>query len=195
LAACYDHKVNIWPIATPNLNHVDDDYGVAFRKSTAYYRGNDSVWLRKVGEYNVPYNVGLFIRGFGGEILRGFYQTTQMKIAEVNSKQLSRAYDVNAGSNFTRTSFDEFIEISSFKQENFLGRDVNDLFYWEHRMGTWGSIAMSEADLAARSLVGYNSRNLYDKFFGLDFALRDARKPFYDIINRFSPEISAVKVI
>lgn len=189
----YNLEVDVWPIKSPSLNDADNEIGYAFRRSTAYYRGIDSGWLHKLMKKNLPYDNHIFVRGFGGEVLRGFYQKTNGNIKEANAIQLSNAYDVNSGSRITREAFRDFIKTTQFNQ-GLMGRNPNDLFYWEHRMGTWGSIAMSEADIASRSLVGYNSRALFDAFLSLDYELRETRESFFDVVKILAPKLSDIPI-
>ncbi|HWM30653.1 MAG TPA: hypothetical protein VNO69_02985 [Methyloceanibacter sp.] len=47
------------------------------------------------------------------------------------------------------------------------GYDINDIFYWEQRIGMWGAAMHNEMDAAVLSLTGYNSRRLYALALGL----------------------------
>lgn len=194
IASKYNHKVDVFQLSSPRLNDADSDLSKAFRLSTGNYRGIDNSWIHHLKKYCISYKEGLFVRGFGGEVMRGFYQKTKNKVTEVNPRQLSNAYDVNAGSKYTIGAFDSFISESSFHAEAFLGRDANDMFYWEHRMGTWGSVAMLEVDLINKSLSAYNSRYLFDVFFGLNFHHRESRESFHDVFDKMAPEISVKKI-
>jgi len=100
---------------------------------------------------------------------------------------LANAYDVNAGSAITRRLFRDFMDLVGFDSKFLHGRDPNDLFYWEHRMGIWGSSAMSEVDLAQCSLAGYNSRNLFDTFLALPWESRSARLAFHQATRELAP--------
>jgi hypothetical protein len=110
--------------------------------------------------------------------MRGFYQHTGKKISKISMFQLADTYDVNAGSRITRSLFQDMMDRVSFSSESLMGYDANDMFYWEHRMGTWGSVSMSEADLAMPSMVAYNSRNLFKTFMALPQAVRASRSAF-----------------
>ncbi|GAA1128874.1 hypothetical protein [Arthrobacter flavus] len=191
LANAYDLKVKVWPLSNrQSLNDSDTDMGYAFRRSTGYYRGAGSAWVEKLWSHNLDPMNSVFIRGFGGEILRGFYQQMTKQIRRINPVQLSDTYDINAGSSVTRSFFEEMIQTTSFSSEAIHGLDPNDIFYWEHRMGTWGSLSMSEADLAVPSMVGYNSRNLYAAFMSLGAELRSSRLAFDEVVRRRAPKLS-----
>lgn len=183
-----------FPVKSPaRLNDAQDEISYAYRKNTGYYRGIDGGWQRHF--FGVDYDESVFVRGFGGEILRGFYQGTSNQIKRVNARQLSNAYDVNSGSDITRRYFDEFIHTTDLTEERCFGYDPNDLFYWEHRMGTWGSIALTESDVSIRGMSGYNSRNLYKIYMSLDWGIRSRREPIYNAVSALSIALGAAPYI
>ncbi len=180
LAACYGLTRDIYPVVTkPTLTDASDAFSYAYRRSTAYMRGSTALWPKRLALQNFDYADTRFVRGFGGEVLRGYYQGMKTRIGAINERQLANAYDINAGSFITRRLFRDFMDIVSFDVDSLHGRDPNDIFYWEHRMGIWGSTAMSEVDLAQCSLAGYNSRNLFDLFLALPWESRTARIAFH----------------
>jgi len=128
-----------------------------------------------------------YSRGFGGEILRGFYQGKGDEITEVDPKQFAKAYGVMQGSPFVVDSFRHFIASSDFSSLD--GVDINDVFYWEHRMSGWGALAVAETDILACTFVGYNSRRLYNAFFNRPFAERAERFAFKKAILHFNPTL------
>ena len=164
----------------PSLNEADTVFDHAFRRSSAYLRTNRIAWLESLAALNPDYQ-GMFVRGSGGEVLRGFYQTSRHPIRACHPNVLAIAYDVNAGTQVTREAFRRFIERTGFSEEAFAGRDPNDMFYLEHRMGVWGSAVLSEADLAIRSMPGYNDRHLFETFFRLSLQDRQSRESFEQV--------------
>ncbi len=183
-----------FPVKSPaRLNDARDEVSYAYRRNTGYYRGIDGGWQRHF--IDVDYGNSVFVRGFGGEILRGFYQATSNRISRVNARQFSNAYDVNSGSSVTRWYFDEFIQATDLSEERCFGYDPNDLFYWEHRMGTWGSIALTESDVSIRGMSGYNSRNLYKAYMSLDWNCRSARLPIHRAVSVMSRALGEVPYI
>ncbi|WDF32133.1 hypothetical protein PTW37_09595 [Arthrobacter agilis] len=184
-------EAHIWPILNRfTLNSADDTLSHAYRLATGYYRGVGSPWLGRLFSLGEEIRDGVFIRGFGGEVMRGFYQPLKRNIVEVNARQLSNAYDVNSGSNITRRLFEDMMHRTAFTSDRLLGYDPNDLFYWEHRMGTWGSISLTEADLAMPAMVGYNSRNLYTTFMRLSEADRASRNAFEMAAVKLAPRLA-----
>jgi hypothetical protein len=195
LAGVYGLDAQIW--AVPNkmtLNASDNDFSHAYRRATSYYRGSGSPWLENLVEVGKDAEEAVFIRGFGGEVMRGFYQNFSKKIRKVSVFQLADAYDVNAGSAVTRAFFSQMMEKTSFNEESLHGYDPNDIFYWEHRMGTWGSIAMAEADVALPSMVAYNSRNLFQTFMRLPESVRASRNAFDLATLELAPALKDVAI-
>jgi hypothetical protein len=152
-------------------------------------------WLVPLMRRNPQHDRGRFIRGSGGEILRGFYQGGSTRIGRIGPAQLAHSYGVSAGSALVRGAFARFIDTTGFTEDRLMGWDPNDMFYWEHRMGTWGSLALAEADLAARSLAGFNARNLFATFMALDWPLRAARRGITEAIAELAPEIAGLDMV
>jgi hypothetical protein len=144
----------------------------------------------------------VFIRGYGAEIVRGFYNLPSgssrrapkrrglrrqmgrllpaspprpVAVEEPDPAELLRAYDssmrVDPGAEHVRlglAAFTGFAERASFDDDlTRFGFDLSDLFYWEHRMGMWGSAKHNEMDPAVLSIAGFNSRPMYEAAFGL----------------------------
>lgn len=168
--------------APPQLDTASTEFAVTFRQNTGYVRGNNSSWVEHYA--NFPPTDHVFVRGFGGEIMRGFYP----KMKEANPQSLSNLYDVNAGSRMSRDAFAEFIEVARWGEESLRGYDPAGMFYWEHRMGIWGSIALSESDMAFRGVPGYNSRDLFKAFMGLPLEV-DPRSIFEMAVVELLPAL------
>lgn len=164
LAAKVGQDVEIIKMAAPApIDASSTPFAVAFRHNTGYVRGNGSnaSWI----EYflDAPADNHLFVRGFGGEVMRGFYAD----IDEATPATLAELYGVHAGSSISRNAFAAFLEAAGWNPNSLLGYKPSDLFYWEHRMGVWGSSALAEFDMACRCIPGYNSRELFSAFMGL----------------------------
>src|SRR5690606_28213336 len=59
-------------MAPPLLDETAGPFAGAFRRNTGYVRGSNSAWV----EYFARQEIGdpIFVRGFGGEVMRGFYR-------------------------------------------------------------------------------------------------------------------------
>ena len=73
------------------------------------------------------------------------------------------------------------------------GHDVNDLFYWEHRVGMWASASMNGFNGACRSMVGYNSRTMFEAAFGLKAEERFTKELLIQLARRYNPAIGDVR--
>src|SRR5690606_20898630 len=112
-------------------------------------------------------------------------------ISEGNPKSLAHLYDVNAGSNLTRSAFERFIEVSEWAKLAQLRHRPHEAFYWEHRMGIWGASALAESDMAFRGIPAYNSRHVFEVFLGLS-AEHDRRQLFEKAISELAPSLDQV---
>lgn len=170
----------------PRLDSAVTPFATCFRRNTGYVRGNNSGWVEHfAGRSSEDL---LFIRGFGGEVMRGFYSP----IPTISPAALANTYDVNAGSAYTRDAFLRFIGVAKWGVDTLHGHALNDLFYWEHRMGTWGSSALSESDMAFRSVPGYNSRALFTAFMGIAPEVRRESGIFEEAVARMMPSLAEV---
>ena len=171
--------------APPHLDTAASSFAVTFRQNTGYVRGNNSGWVEHY--HQSPLRGRVFIRGFGGEVMRGFYDI----IDELSPSSLSNLYDLNAGSKFSQEAFAKFIEIADWSVFSSRNYKLSELFYWEHRMGIWGASALSESDMSFRSIPGYNSRDLFTTFMGLPDEI-DRRDIFERAVTALLPELADV---
>lgn len=172
--------------APPPLDHAASDFAVAFRRNTGYVRGHNAGWVEHYANENDEDL--LFIRGFGGEVMRGFY----FDIPGISPAALAHTYDVNAGSCYSRDAFQRFIEVAQWRAKSLFDYALSDLLYWEHRMGTWGAVALSESDMAFRSAPGYNSRLLFSSFMGMAPDVRRKSGIFEEATGRLAPHLAVI---
>lgn len=170
--------------APPPLDDLLTPFAAAFRRNTGYVRGNNSAWVE---HYAGQYPEHVFVRGFGGEVMRGFYPELQ----SITTSALAQLYDVNAGSRASRDAFTHFIDHAGWEAERLFNHPLAGQFYWEHRMGTWGASALLESDMAFRSIPGYNSRELFEVFLGLDPEV-NRRDIFEAAVKELQPGISSI---
>lgn len=145
----------------------------------------------------------VFIRGYGGEILRGFYNVSRSPMQNVSVPELFRAF--NSGLKIRPPSdeyttigiraFEEFSERANYSTAfSDLGYDVNDVFYWEQRMGMWGSAMHNEMDAALQSMTAYNSRWLYESAFGLPDEVRLTKTLLRELTRRYDEGLADLEV-
>ena len=147
------------------------------------------------------YDNGTFVRGYGGEIIRGFYNLRQRKMTGSGVEEMVEAYgssmkDKEQDARYWRIVTDAFEEFSDVCDYSDLkGFDVNDVFYWEHRMGIWGACMHNEMDAAVYSTTGINSRRLFE----LSYGRSDEERLSKDFLNRIVvanvPAMASVKVV
>lgn len=144
----------------------------------------------------------IFVRGYGGEILRGFYNPIAPPKSAFGAAEMARLYgDVASSAGATAASyraavtrcFADFHEAGGFDKVGDLGYDPHDVFYWEHRMGMWGSAMLNEMDPAIYSLVGFNSRRMYELAFGLPSAQRLTKDLLRTIVARIDPWLAGLR--
>lgn len=115
-----------------------------------------------------------FIRGLGGEVLRGF-PSYGNRLPDLSPRSMTLAY--SAGKRrcgrsapyvaYCDKAFAGFRARANYEGVEGFGIRPQDLFYWEHRMAMWGANMMNEMDPGCYSLIAFNSRPLYAAAFGL----------------------------
>jgi asparagine synthetase B (glutamine-hydrolysing) len=174
----------------------------------------------------------VFVRGYGAEIIRGFYNFRNPNpralrghpvrrrlrawsgavrglapnarrgvIGAMTAGELLTAYDssmrgVRAGEEHRRlglAAFEGFIERANYDERLVrLGFDLDDLFYWEHRMGMWGSAKHNEMDPAALSISGFNDRSVYEIAFGMNPRERLTKELLLRVVRRYDERMAAI---
>lgn len=191
VAERYGATREVYAIRTQTTEEdVSDPFAYAYRRSSSYLRGRTAIWQKRLAEKGFDYASTRFIRGSGGEVLRGFYQKTRRSIRYVNALNRARAYSINVTSPTTLKQFCRFMRVADFSTRGLRGWDANDTFYWEHRMGLWGSASLSEADLALPALAGYNSRNLFVRFMRLPWPERKDGRSFQKATMPLAPKLA-----
>jgi hypothetical protein len=173
-----------------------------------------------------------FVRGYGAEVIRGFYNfrnpnpralrahplrrrlrawggavrrlgpnARRGAIARITAPDLLTAYDSSmrkprADETHTRlglAAFEGFIERANYDERLVrLGFDLDDVFYWEHRMGMWGSAKHNEMDPAVLSISGFNDRRVYEIAFGMDPRERLTKELLHRVVRRYDEQMAAI---
>ena len=139
----------------------------------------------------------VFVRGYGGEIIRGFYNIQPDPMTAASPREFGRMYQKRNPKlhPFVQRAFEGFWERANWDKLDGFGYDVNDLFYWEHRMGMWGAMMLNQMDSAVECWVGMNSRPLYRAAFGLEPRDRLTKALFTEAIERLHGPLSTVPVL
>lgn len=147
----------------------------------------------------------MFIIGYGGEIVRGFYQKGGRDGRQsLDPEQMARLFGTGSKAAdesaedyraFVRRSFGQFFTESRFDRQAMKGHDPYDLFYWEHRMGMWGAAKLNVIDVAMRCLPGINSRRLFEAAISLPDDRRLSKEIFARYVMSRVPEFGKIPVV
>lgn len=161
--------------------------------NTGYWRGR-SLLPAQVAETARPGDV--FVRGYGGEILRGSYHSSQFAYGAEPHRLMVRLYMTRAVRDpgavytaFTGRAFGEFMDRANYVAIP-AGFDMGDMAYWEQRMGMWGACLHNEFDVAMFSHTGINSRVLYQAAMSLDLGVRLGKQLIELLIQRYDPVLA-----
>jgi hypothetical protein len=146
-----------------------------------------------------------FVRGYGAAILRGFYNEPWRRnrpLSDLTPREMSRAYMAGLRGSppgrrwqaLVEDLFDRLAARTGMDAALRYGHDPSDIFFWEHRLGTMGAGMLNEMDAALPSLVGFNSRPLFDVAFGLPPQDRFSKKLLLNVVERFNAELSSIPV-
>jgi hypothetical protein len=89
-------------------------------------------------------------------------------------------------------AFRQYLDLVRFDQRS--GYDAFDLFYWEHRMGTWHSQVVLESDPAFESHSLLNARAVLQPLMAVPVADRMAGTVFQRIIRQRLPELDDIPI-
>lgn len=146
-----------------------------------------------------PHEGHAFIRGYGGEILRGFpaYQDIlpDLSVESMTTSYSSSIRKCQPSPEYRALCegwFAEFRQRANYAGLEAFGYKPMDYFYWEHRMGMWAASMLNEMDPALLALVGFNSRPLYVAAFGLADEIRLSKQLLVSIIEIYDPALAAI---
>ena len=160
--------------------------------------------LKRIEEVQTLSNPPCFVMGYGGEIIRGFYQVKRRDESRpFNAETMLQMFGVKGQngevdrhvSGFIARTFREFYRDGNFAPKYHRGYHPADLFYWEHRMGMWAALTMETIDPAMHCLVGINSRRLYEAGLNLPTRLRLSKEVIRRYILARAPEIGKITVV
>lgn len=102
----------------------------------------------------------------------GFYRRRTEH--DITAERLAYLY---SRSPFGRTeavvnAYADFIDYAEFYPERLEPIDYHDLFYWENRIGRWGSQRIQEVDMAHLVMLPFNSRRIIEALLGPELSER-----------------------
>lgn len=169
------------------LDEAPDDFVDVFMKNNSYMSDPD----RAHGIYNFLDKLPdgrVELRSNVAEVGRAFYRNYIMKPPErIDPRNFTKLY-YRVNSNDVLEKFDQFFKLADFNSENMYNYDPYDLYYWEHRMGSWFSTWMTDKDLSHDNFIVYNNRELLKNMLSVDMKYRKGDYVFLKTIEELWPE-------
>lgn len=136
----------------------------------------------------------LHIRSNVLEIARGFY--TKNTVNQKNSfdgRKLSRLYK-RALSDDSIGPFEEFISLTNFNSQSLRGYHYSDIFYWEHRLGSWLGPMISFNRFSCDTFILYNCRRILTLLLSQSIETRNNAYLILELIRNLWPEVLNVPI-
>jgi hypothetical protein len=160
------------------------------------FRGSSPLAAEMYG-FCARFPSAVFVRGHGGEIVRGFYNLESDPMENASPVEMARVYRAARPSEYaslSRAAFEDFHQRADYEGIDRYGFDINDIFYWEHRMGMWAGAMVNELDAAVLSFPGINSRAVYEAAFGLPREERLTKNLLRRVVQRYDPQLAEIAV-
>lgn len=133
---------------------------------------------------------GLHLRSNLGEIGRAFYFTNGKTLPPFGRssdlKNLTRIRGIPAAAGL----FDDFLKRADYA--GIFDYPPYDMFYWEHRMGTWHSGVVMSFDAAFDTHILFNFRKMLVNMLRVPFEERKAGLVMHYIVSKLWPEVEEV---
>jgi hypothetical protein len=180
-----DHEMLF--VASPK----DTDFDAMMNKNTTFSHARS---VAKAYYDHLP-NEALHVRSNLFEIGRCYYRNMGIHPKKVSAH--SMRYILANGKSFdlpTFDAFEEYVHMTDFNAAMALGYDGLDLFYWEHRMGSWMTPILHESDIAHDTHVLINARSVLVKLLGVPLKDRMTGAAFRRVIALAWPELAEIPV-
>jgi hypothetical protein len=142
----------------------------------------------------------LFVKGLGGEVMRGPFNSRQKAHLPSDTHE-NLAYALYAGQvrrdagkgyeTTTREAIRGYLERANYG-DDLHGLDPGDLIYWEQRMGTWTAVQHAEFSVVLNSHSAMNSRRMFATAWGLPDEDRFGPRLLQRIIEHYDPKLAAI---
>jgi hypothetical protein len=150
----------------------------------------------------------VLLRGLGAAVVRVFYADRLWPMRFASADEMARVYltpakvgnsTLNPASDRAYTAltaqyFAKLTELCHYDEIDFKKYDINDVFYLEHRLGSWGANCNNETDTALFSMITFNSRRLYEIAWSLPLEERKKKSLFMDVIRSIDPGAAAIGI-
>ena len=143
------------------------------------------------GIYNSPLKEMTCLKGNCSEIARCFYFSDGKKRTIDNHKQIMALEKGWSSIDFIDVRIKEWFDKTKPVCDEY-GYDILDIFYWEHRMGSWQSSSQLEWDISQESFTPYNNRELMEVMLSIESKYRSepgGYTLYKDIIKESWPEL------
>jgi hypothetical protein len=177
----------------------DDPVTWVAGQNSGGFRGRSRVARGMLDAYGTGDDT-VFVRGWGAEVMKGYYQHGFVQLSDLTLDDMCAAYSqglrgAGPAARYRETveaAFAGYLERGAFGGLTGLGYDPNDIFYIEHRMAMWCGSVMNEVDAAMPTFVGFNARQLYLAAWRLPREARLTPQLLLRLCARFDPAIAAV---
>jgi hypothetical protein len=130
----------------------------------------------------------LHIRSSHFEIARRWFRRLGQTRTPVDSKEMARILTEYQGDGAPYVEeFDRLCALTDFESTEGLC-DQHELFYWEHRAGTWVPHFLAESDVAYENYTIVNARHIYEWLMSAPPRLRSNGAVQRGLITRYWPE-------
>jgi hypothetical protein len=130
----------------------------------------------------------LHIRSSHFEVARRWFRRHGATQTPVDGKEMARLLTEYHGNEAPFVEeFDRFYALTDFESTEDLC-DQHDLFYWEHRAGTWVPHFLAESDVAYENYTIVNARHIYEWLMSAPHRLRSNAAVQRGLITRYWPE-------
>jgi hypothetical protein len=146
--------------------------------------------------YNIFPNNKLHIKSSISEINTASYvrRGFNSSLFNIKPENLALLYGKFPKSNFVIEAFSKYINITKFKLKNIYNYNMSDLFYWEHRMGTWQSLQLIDFDGAQETIIPYNNRYLIKRMLAIPLDKRVNYVLYYKLIKHLWPDVLKIPI-
>lgn len=184
----YNHKV--WDCKGPINKKFIDIY-----ESNSNMAHKDDWGQIADGIYKVFPNKKIAVKGNCAEVGRCYYYSDGHKLPNIDLSKLLSLEKGWEDIGFIKTELSEWLDRCNKITEKF-EYNILDLFYWEHRTGSWQAQSQLEWDIAQEAFTPFNNRELLDIILSADSKYRCSPdySLFQECINLLWPEVLSVPI-
>jgi len=90
--------------------------------------------------------------------------------------------------------FNEFFRETEINPQAVHGHDLLDIFYWEHRCGTWVSEILQGSDFAFNTHCYVNCRKIIELMLSVEREQRAKASIFHHVIEKYLPRLAGIPI-